>query len=700
MMDDSNAKRYNFVIKKYEDYSKYYSQYHCEFLEGKNSKGFSLFFEIYFEVISGTIDLSLVLEAYLIALRLRNQFSIVNIHCNFPYSSIKKGNVIQDDNYYRLQSTVALIKEYFDNSSVRTFIVYTDGTIEYINANKVNAKRMLPIIKINKESYNILKSPVTTKTFESMISLSSTMLKPNAELSDILHNMCYRLLTTIDNEKGLSDLREKIFIGSEKVKGNFKEHFIGRPLLSLVIFALFDYSYRHDAVDTWKKNIKSLTGQEKVTLYERDFSYAFQHISGKTKSIDYSREYYDANRVTEEEGYFNKDLIDYHRVGDKTNEVISSFLVNEVLEATIISEGLLQLIENVVKHAGQSNHQDDGEGLLSIHLHENGDIPLLNQKYNIHQIGVDQFNKCKYFLEVIVADLSSTTVADKFREKNIEYVNEKMGHQKNIFEALKLKDFFAPAESQSFWELFFDDANKAVNHYGLQIFDSILTAKSGVFSATSGSDEYCNTQNSSSPLRIQGKRTGSSYSLLLPMATRVISNESSYDAMLTYDLKYLIQNRTSSNFVNVVFDKEMLNGDKESQVKSIKMQLERLSSNSHYLIRASNIDTEVLMKGILVFIFSRHKNCTSKSKLRFALVGYSDSKILELIRIISLYYNKHGENAKMENVEIYIRGKTAGEEIVIHGKSLSSVKHSIKQMTAMRGYSPKHIEAITRIFDR
>jgi hypothetical protein len=54
----------------------------------------------------------------------------------------------------------------------------------------------------------------------------------------------------------------------------------------------------------------------------------------------------------------------------------------------------------------------------------------------------------------------------------------------------------------------------------------------------------------------------------------------------------------------------------------------------------------------------------------------------------------------MENIEIYIRGRSIGEEVVVFGSDLEDIRRTIIKSSALRGFSPYQLETITRLLKR
>jgi hypothetical protein len=86
-----------------------------------------------------------------------------------------------------------------------------------------------------------------------------------------------------------------------------------------------------------------------------------------------------------------------------------------------------------------------------------------------------------------------------------------------------------------------------------------------------------------------------------------------------------------------------------------------------------------------------------ENKLYISFVNCQTYQLIDILRIVALYYDKRGLNQNMGSVEIYICGKNVGEEILIYGKNLETVRHNITQAACMRGLSFEYIGILDKI---
>ena len=101
-----------------------------------------------------------------------------------------------------------------------------------------------------------------------------------------------------------------------------------------------------------------------------------------------------------------------------------------------------------------------------------------------------------------------------------------------------------------------------------------------------------------------------------------------------------------------------------------------------------------------IFDISKPERVNDKNMLLLALLNCEAYQILEIVRIISLYYDKQGTNRRMSNTQIYIRGKKAGEEVLFFGEKLSDVIQNITKSACIRGIMYENIDTIDYLLKR
>ena len=270
---------------------------------------------------------------------------------------------------------------------------------------------------------------------------------------------------------------------------------------------------------------------------------------------------------------------------------------NEILIAAMdMADGLLQIIENIVFHAGDANN--NGRGLMNLRLykrdtdtwnnyvekrysnylagHDNRrinelvfdekkeissyDVCKILEKKNLAELGLAQLQKfeelkseiedrkrkrCQsvYYLEVQLLDHSGKNMCKVFLD-NLKERSDKSFKQ--VEKTMKVSTFFNPSTSEmKCWEAFVDQGeNNVIRHYGLQLFDALLKSLDGCFIVQSSSsatklqnEEYYTTSGDEPTAKnILAQFSGTQYTLLLPFAERGKRDHGFTNVAIKYNL--------------------------------------------------------------------------------------------------------------------------------------------------------------------
>jgi hypothetical protein len=460
--------------------------------------------------------------------------------------------------------------------------------------------------------------------------------------------------------------------------------------------------------DHWLLDKEMLSAEK--SLIKKKLEEYIRSLSEKKLKEEDIRSLPEKKLKEDELGYLNRTLFKY--TGKDLHEP-HPFVVSAMIEACVIAEGVLQLAENIVKHAGSANRTYDkkhkgihhkGIGLLSIHLRNlEVDKDLLQKRYKEYMKGRDE----KFFFEIVISDLSDSNIPQMFRNihNNDDHTSD---IDPTIFDGLTLGSFFSPEEydCETFWEKFYKKPENAVKHFGLEIFLSVVKSKDGFFSCMSGKDSYTYPRNID--IAFDNREVGTTYNILLPISAKYITGGTVRESNLEYSL---------TQYVGKVFKPiDPLNGflwetyhnDSEEQIKALKRTFDKCSIGrdqlmvcrvDEYIKKTKCFNIERLVKAALWHLYDKHDS-EPVGPHRLAIVGFSDFEFFEIVRIIALYYNKHGENNNMEQNELYLHGKNIGSEIVIFGKDLAMIRNRITKSVALSGVAPKYIEAIQSLLTR
>lgn len=285
------------------------------------------------------------------------------------------------------------------------------------------------------------------------------------------------------------------------------------PFLSLFIFSIYDNFYRSNLLLRFKKEC----GRKNYHLSIEDFVLSKQ---GNQKN-----EIYKIYEKTKND-YDIKNLLTFYHINKSGKPVIKlhKTVIAEIFECISISEGILQILENAVLHA-QS-------GLLSLRVYSRAKgietqiakkekhIDYLDSVYSERYF---QYQNADFYLEVYLSDISDKSIPKKFIE-NIELDDqsfsellESLSWSKKQFDDLKkhfnTKYFFTNNinnivnfmsstndtqlestrnELKKFKQKYYQIDKNLVHHYGLEIFNSIITSRVGIFSVCGHSEAFDN----------------------------------------------------------------------------------------------------------------------------------------------------------------------------------------------------------------
>lgn len=596
-------------------------------------------------------------------------------------------------------------------------------------------QNLIPLFKVNGKLLSLLQQPITENSWKRILTANGFKMRRE---EDILYYLCHRFLfDKIKNETCLSRLRTVTFRLQD-----FYNAIQGIPLLALLIFSVFDYRYRTDLAARYKNEIKSEKGTS-VRLSPSDFLNELQDIQKYA--------HYQAHRKLQKSGLDNKTLLNFgnyvlyrDRKGKATNKVIAlrdtengigqnefldmlekgelnrhltlhPQLVGELYEAIMVTEGLLQLLENTVFHAAQWDErkqcQSQGKGLLSIHIHhcdlsagrKNGVDDQADMEKNYPSY-MEQQRKAepepqqpRYYLEIKIADLSTTDIARKFKENRRDFIEK--SPLKKTFTNFQLKSFFAPnSEENRAWENFYQESEHVINHYGLQIFNSIVRSKNGFFYVTSQNSCY-NSQKEKEILPYTPFITGTSYAILLPLHASYTNDKNIYDSMLGYDMGKALSSPPKSHWYDPFpsIPKSITAPHiKEGYIFQLYQHFNKAPMDSIRVIDVSRLDSiECAIKGLIRYIYNH-----PETPAYFALINCKAHEIVNIVRLISLFYNRQAENRNMRQVQIYIRGKNVGEELLLFGEKLPEVENNIAKIACMRGILYENYRVLHDIFRR
>ena len=531
----------------------------------------------------------------------------------------------------------------------------------------------------------------------------------------------------------------------------FYKKYISRiPFLAVYFFAFYDSFYRSELLLEMKEATieykKSLGIRMESDLQREDISLSEQY---RQKWNVYSI----YERMKEETDVKNL-LIEAGGEESKLHKTIEA----EIFESISIAEGLLQIIENAVVHAGGAllsmRVYNRAKGVQTKRPKKPDQVSYLDKVYSEYYF--ETLNS-KFFLEVQVSDLSEISIPDKFR-MNLKDDTETWGELEEYYNVSgrKLEDIIQKIDTDYFFRNSFSDEleefkyvfykiNKnLVHHYGLEIFNAIITARKGIFSVVghgTGYDniinilkksniqklrekgEICAEREQTKEIecvagkirrKIQGnkKLQGTTYRMILPLNhmvvkdTPAINNEivikediNKISAPLEIKLEELLDNVISGNGVQ----------GKQKEIDTIANNIVQKYGKSKegtilcinlFGRRSSDIDFEVIVKGILLFGLNR---IGENGYLPIAIINLTPFQLIEAARIISVYYtksSKHSEKSAFNNMPIYLKCFEAGKEVIFEGESKRDVRETIVKNAILSGTMFDELQTIVDILKK
>lgn len=671
MKEISNIVKNVIEIKDLNDFHEFWTKYTTD--NNLKTEYQNTDFEFEYNVIGKEINHHIIFEYYLIKNKFQ-QFSRFYMYINISEVKDIDGEYAKFSIYGFLQE-----KNVECPSDIRVSSIDEGRSLRKSSLSGV--LKLLPVMHVNETTFTFLKSPIDGTVWGKIKNAEKCSVD---KFENIIIKICWRLLFEQlgAGNKTLGLIRKELFKSEE-----FFQIIKGTPLITLLIFSMLDYAYREDSVEQYKSLIKDERKLINVSLKKEDFIQDYQNFQ--------KREHFVVHMKLQKQGCDNKTLWANYYTEKK---VIHPFIIKEFYEAFAISEGILQLCENIVFHAGTDNK--NGEGLLSLYLmNYSNSENIINDRYHEFFLRNEQkVSRSKYYMEVVVADLSGTNICKKLMENNKDFFDEQKKKGKYDSQNLSLKMFFNPDEKeQQFWQSYFSNPTKIINHYGLQIFDSIIGSKNGFLQVESGEFYYNN-------MRIKKDATmnhGSKYNFLCPISTEVNTSQYIYDSMFEYDYKQALTETVTGNFIDFEVRKAIFlsSHEKEEYVEYIAKKFIDSVDKIIYIDVEDAINLECLVKAALLYIFISKKG-SNDGPIYLAFLKCKQYQMLEIVRIIGLFYSKQGENEIMNKVQIYVCGEEPGYEIILTGVTLQEIYNMIVRSTCLRSTMIDNIQVINKLLER
>lgn len=461
----------------------------------------------------------------------------------------------------------------------------------------------------------------------------------------------------------------------------------------------YNISRKKQSLNSLLKKIKNITDDDTLSAYYEE--YIYQAINKLLYDVKKEQTWIDL-----ESNFLSSSpslIVVYIYAIIKNHIEYSDFLdltFQSLVEKSFdYAHGLMQLIENSIKHVIEQT--PNSCAFFSIRMHHIvGDLN--------HYLNDTSFKNLKYFLEISVLDctpnLENSGIVSKYNETLIKSSLTPIGSLSDIFE-------YPFGNSSSLTEYYSNAANVA-NHYGLQIFDTILTSNNGLFIVQSGSSSLPDIYTNAKKICLQGKHiynvetedlrtkhfSGTSYTIILPINKSSKEFISSQLSLCNTPLKLnsLFQETTSISLMPV----KLKSNKKEDFVeKYIEIINGMFTSNKSGIlalniseISKTRIGLELLCKSIISII----SNQQNENLNVICLLGVCDEyRLLDAVRLIALFYDKTGHCDFIKNKGIYLSCEK-NYDILFSGNDIRAVLENIERQRLIKNLPEtfyKHIVA-------
>lgn len=401
--------------------------------------------------------------------------------------------------------------------------------------------------------------------------------------------------------------------------------------------------------------------------------------------------------------YFQRDIT------DSSWETIDQ----EIFNARDMADGILQILENIY-------HSESRSGYFCFRIHSNklhrSKEYLYNTYMNYMKNWRNSGEEAQYFLEIKVVDFSHYTIRQQFKLDLKNRMQQADTGDKRIYDMLfskidniKVSSFFDTSIFHDFWDAYNSISENVVHHYGLQIFESIVSCYNGFFEVRSQNtkklcletDFYstCHTN----PVMKETGLPGTQYDILIPFQKQDSMQKTSLDVNINYtdelNMKYtpcegigFAYPHCLKIFNDVYKKKDLTYQECKKQVirvllNELQDKLKNSSEDNIVHFSAKNISLsaiELFCKVLMLYIAQKpsYKNCY------IMITDCTQSHFVEITRMMALFYNKQGQNPLMKNTQIFLSGIKEGEEFLITGSNLGEAIGSTEKLAFARCIHP------------
>lgn len=408
----------------------------------------------------------------------------------------------------------------------------------------------------------------------------------------------------------------------------------------------------------------------------------------------------------------------------------------ELSDARDIAEGILQILENIILHS------QNKMGYFSFRIHDKKKSEYLKRTYWDY-LSDERNSSNATFLEMFIADCYipvKGSIRESILSKQfISTLRKRSSNDKTLepfiqeYQKLEVKDFF----DYAVWKKYNAVSDNIIEHYGLQLFDKIVSSCNGCFAVISTTDyiyseeqRYCSVQNGGE--RSRYVVPGTQYRALLPISERSYEQEYAGMDFCDYSIRTMLQPvkegivakdiyfaKKIKEINKIVSTEIQRRKDIESPQKAFKERLiqeiskevyrcleESVSGESQYIhhfildgiIGAGLV--EIIFKAYMKALIRFRGNIGGQTKVYTAFGKLSKEFITEFCYLMGIYYYKAEESVIMKNTEMYFWGVEYYEDLLISGENLHIVHYAVMERAILRGIYPRWLNFIDYVWKK
>jgi len=534
----------------------------------------------------------------------------------------------------------------------------------------------------------------------------------------------------------------------------YKKYISRMPLLAVCFFAFYDGFYRSNLLIEWKE--RATTYNESFVQRDEDKVSVDLRIEDILLSEQRRQNWSNYSMYESIKGECDVKNLLVESDGEKIK--FHKTIEAEIFEAISIAEGLLQIIENGVVHAGGAllsmRVYNRAKGVRTREPKEPEHITYLDKVYSEKYF---KASNAKFFLEVQVSDLSKQSIPDKYCKNlkedtetwtNLEgYYRSSARALEDVIEKVDTDFFFRKRlsdELEEFKDVFYKINKNLVHHYGLEIFNAIITARKGLFSVVGHGTGYDNIadvlkksniekrggeEEARSELeqteemeavagkirkKIQGNKNlcGTTYRMILPLNHTVVKNTPAVNNEIVIQeqinkISIPREVKLDELLDNVIYGDGVREKQKRIDViaNNILKKYEGFEGGELLCVNlygnsSCDMEFEVIVKGILLFGLNR---ISDNGYLPIAVIHLTPFQLIEATRIISVYYtknSKHSEESVFKRMPIYLKCHEIGKEVIFEGADKSEVRENLVRNAILSGTMFDELQTIVEILKK